>query len=156
MNGPFDPRQEGPLLSAYVDGELEAVEVARIEALLAAPGEAAEYARAEIAKLRRLKQVTGTMRLHEPPPEAWEAFWENVYNRAERSLGWILVGIGAVVIGAWGAVAAVSALVADDSLPLYLKGGIFAVAAGLLLLLISAVRERLHKRSRTRYKDIIR
>jgi len=155
-NEPFDPRKEGPLLSAYVDGELEPADVVRIEAHLALPASESEYARREIEKLRRLNQMTGTMSLREPPAEEWEVFWESVYNRSERSLGWLLLCAGVVLVGAWAVLQAVTALVADQNLPLYVKGGIFGVAAGLLVLLVSALRERLFRRRRTRYDDVIR
>ena len=36
------------------------------------------------------------------------------------------------------------------------KAGIFVVAAGTLTLLVSVVRERIYKRSRTRYKNVQR
>ena len=150
--GPFDPRKEAPLLSAYVDGELEAGDVARIEAHLAEN----EQTRREVDKLRRLKDVTGAMRLKEPPPEEWEVFWHNVYNRAERSLGWILLCVGLVVVGAWGVTESLIVLLKTDALPFYVKGGIFVVAAGSLVLMISAIRERIYKRKQTRYKDVIR
>ena len=65
--GPFDPRKEAPLLSAYVDGELDARDNERIEAHLAED----EETRREVEQLRRLKQVTGSLRLKEPPPEVW-------------------------------------------------------------------------------------
>ena len=149
---PFDPRREAPLLSAYVDGELGPDDVARIEAHL----EESEATRREVEKLRRLKAVTGAMRLKEPPAEEWEIFWKSLYNRAERSVGWILLCVGLVVIGAWGLTEVLTALLNTDTLPLYVKGGIFVVAAGGLVLLISAIRERIYKRNRTRYKDIIR
>lgn len=149
---PFDPRREAPLLSAYVDGELEPNDVARIEAHL----EENEETRREVEKLRRLKAVTGAMRLKEPPAEEWEAFWKSMYNRAERSVGWILLCVGLVVIGAWGLTEVLVALLKTDTLPLYAKGGIFVVAAGGLVLMISAVRERFYRRNRTRYKDVIR
>ncbi len=155
-NEPFDPRKEAPLLSAYVDGELEAADVARIEAHLALPASESEYARREIEKLRRLNQMTGTMRLREPPAEEWEVFWESVYNRSERSLGWLLFCAGVVLVGAWAVLQAVTALVADQNLPLYVKVGIFGVAVGLLVLLVSALRERIFQRRRTRYDDVIR
>jgi anti-sigma factor RsiW len=155
-NGSFDPRKEAHLLSGYVDGELDAADVARIEAHLAQPAAESGEARREIERLRRLKQVTGALRLKEPPPEEWEAFWENVYNRAERSLGWVLLTVGAVVVGAWAVLQAVLALTHARDLPLYVKGGVFIGAAGVLVLLVSAVRERFYKRSRTRYKDVIR
>jgi anti-sigma factor RsiW len=150
--GPFDPRKEAPLLSAYVDGELKPGEVARIEAHL----EANEESRREVEQLRRLKAVTGAMRLKEPPAEEWEVFWKNVYNRAERSAGWILLCAGLVAVGAWGVTEIVAALLKTNDLPLVVKGGIFVVAAGGLVLAISALRERIFKRRSTRYKDVIR
>ena len=150
--GPFDPRKEAPLLSAYVDGELETVDLARIEAHLADN----EQTRREVEKLRRLKDVASAMYIKEPPPEEWEVFWKSVYNRAERSLGWILLCFGLVAIGAWGITEILSALLETEALPLYVKGGIFVLAAGSLVLIISAIRERVYKRKRTRYKDVIR
>ena len=150
--GPFDPRKEAPLLSAFVDGELEPDDVARVEAHLRDD----EQSRREVEKLRRLKAVTGAMRLKEPPAEEWEVFWKSVYNRAERSLGWILLCVGLVVLGAWGITETLSALLETEALPLYVKGGIFILAAGTLVLMISAIRERVYKRKRTRYKDVIR
>jgi predicted anti-sigma-YlaC factor YlaD len=150
--GPFDPRKEAPLLSAYVDGELETVDVARIEAHLAEN----EQTRREVQKLRRLKDITGVMYIKEPPPEEWEVFWKIIYNRAERSLGWILLCVGLVALGAWGITEILSALLNTEALPLYVKGGIFVLAAGTLVLMVSAIRERVYKRKRTRYKDVIR
>ncbi len=150
--GPFDPRREAPLLSAYVDGELEPDDVARIEAHLAENPDT----RREVEKLRGLNAVTGALRLREAPPEAWEAFWDSFYNRAERSLGWLLLAFGAVLVGAWGAVEIVSALAGTDALPLWVKAGVFVGMAGMFVLLVSVVRERVYKRGRTRYKDVIR
>ena len=156
VNLPFDPQREAALLSAYVDGELSAVDVARVEAHLALPASESDFARQEVEKLRRMNTLTGHLRLKEPPAEEWETFWASVYNRAERSLGWLLVGAGAAILGGWAVLQAVTALLGDTSLPLYLKGGIIAVAAGLLVLVISALRERIYIRRRTRYKDVIR
>ena len=150
--GPFDPRKEAPLLSAYVDGELDPGEVPRIEAHL----EENEETRREVAKLRRLKDVTGALRLKEPQPEEWEKFWQSVYNRAERSFGWILLCLGLVVIGAWGLTEGLTALLKTDQLPLLVRFSVLVLAAGALVLMISAVRERIYKRKRTRYKDVIR
>lgn len=155
-NGPFDPRKEAPLLSAYVDGELDPDNVARIEAHLALPDAENAEARREIEKLRRLSQVTGAMRLKEPPAEEWETFWASVYNRAERSLGWIMMSVGLAVVGAWAVLQAITIFLADNSMPLLLKGSIFIITAGVLVLLISVIRERIYQRRRTRYKDVIR
>ena len=150
--GPFDPRKEAHLLSAYVDGELDSKNVARVEAHLNED----KASRLEVDRLRKFNQVTSSLRLKEAPPEEWEEFWTSFRNRCERSIGWILLTVGVAIIGIWSLFNLLMALVGTDSLPLYVKGGIFAAAAGILVLLFSVVRERIHKRSRTRYKNIIR
>lgn len=151
-NGPFDPRKEAPLLSAYVDGELDAADVARIEAHL----EQNEDTRREVAQLRRLKKVTGALRLKEPPPEVWEDFWASGWRRGERALGWVLFGLAVLVLGGWGATELLRGLLGDDQLPLIVKGAVVGGVAGLAILLVSVLRERIYKRGRTRYKDVVR
>ncbi len=150
--GPFDPRKEAHLLSAYVDDELDPEDAARIEAHLAEN----EDTRREVERLRRFNQVTGSLRLKEAPPEQWEGFWSSFHNRNERHLGWLLLTLGVIVVGGWTLINLLKALIHTDAFPLYVKGGIFAAAAGVLVLIISVVRERIHKRARTRYKDVIR
>lgn len=149
--GPFDPHREGHLLSAYVDGELDEENTARVEAYLAGD----EEARREVERLRHFNRITGALHLKDAPPEQWEDFWNRFPHRAERHLGWLLLTIGVVFVGAWGLLSLLQALL-HSGLPLFLKGGIFLIAAGLLVLLVSVVRERIHVRSRTRYKDVIR
>nr|MEE4268336.1 zf-HC2 domain-containing protein [Candidatus Krumholzibacteria bacterium] len=151
-SGPFDPRKEAHLLSAFVDGELEPHDEARIRAHL----EENEDTRREVEELRRLKDLTGQMRLKEPPAEEWEAFWHSVYNRAERSIGWILLTAGIILLGSWTLVQLAMTLVSTTAISQPIKAGIFIVAAGSLTLLVSVIRERIHTRKHTRYRDIKR
>lgn len=152
MSGrPFDPERDAPLLSAYVDGELEGEDLARVEAHLAASADA----RREVERLRAFNRAAAGLRLREAPPEDWEAFWQGAYNRTERSLGWVLLVIGVLVVGGWALWLAGRAILAAD-LPLLVKLALAAGAAGLTVLLVSALRERLFTRRRTRYDDIIR
>jgi len=148
---PFDPVRDAPLLSAYVDGELDAGELARVEAHLKVDA----GARAEVERLRAFNRLTAGLQLREAPPEDWEVFWQSAYNRAERSLGWILLGAGVLVAGAWGLWQAAVAVFAS-TLPVVVKAGLMAGATGLLVLLISVLRERVFTRRRTRYDDIVR
>jgi anti-sigma factor RsiW len=152
MSGrPFDPVQDAPLLSAYVDGELGGEDLARVEAHLAASAEA----RAEVERLRAFNRATAGLRLREAPPEDWEAFWSSAYNRSERSLGWVLLVSGVAVAGGWGLLETARAILAAD-LPLPVKLALAAGAAGVTVLLFSVLRERLFTRKRTRYDDIVR
>ena len=95
---PFDPESEAALLSAYMDGELDAEQVARIEAHLAESPES----RAEVARMRRLKEVTDAMSLRDAPAEDWERFWCNIYNKVERGIGWFALTLGAVIVAGYG------------------------------------------------------
>lgn len=149
---PFDPERDAPLLSAYVDGELCAEEVARVEAYLAASPAAVR----EVERLRQLKDLTASLRLQDAPPEAWEEFWQSTYNRTERSLGWLLVVIGTAVVGGYAVYRLVGTVLATETLPWFVKAALFGAAGGLTALLISVIRERLFTRKRTRYDDVIR
>jgi anti-sigma factor RsiW len=149
---PFDPEHDAPLLSAYVDGELEADDAARVEAYLADSA----AGRHEVQRLRELRALTDQLQLRPAPPEAWEAFWSRHYNRAERSLGWFVFGIGVIVLATWGLFRAALALLDTPVLPWWVKGGILAVAAGLVILLVSVVRERVYVWRKTRYRDVVR
>ncbi len=151
-DAPFDPHNDAPLLSAYVDGELGPRDAARVEAYLAGNSEA----RDEVEQLRRLKGLTDILRLKEAPPEDWEAFWDSVYNRVERSLGWILFLLGATIFASWGGWQLARNFLAVDTLPGWVKGAVMVGIAGGFVLLVSVIRERIFKRSRTRYKDVIR
>ena len=103
-----------------------------------------------------LKKELTMIKFKEPSDAELARYWSSVYNRTERSLGWILLCAGLVLTGAWGLTEILTALAKTDTLPFYVKGGIFVLAAGSLVLLISAIRERVYKRDRTRYKDVIR
>lgn len=149
---PFDHDREMPLLMGYVDGELDPADLARLEIHL----EACQRCQDEVRSFRSLQAVTGRLRLKEAPPEAWETFWGSVYNRVERGVGWIALGLGAAAILGFGLYQAALDLLRTPALPWFVKAGVGAVCVGLALLLVSVVRERIFVRARTRYKDIVR
>lgn len=148
----FERDRDGAWLSAYVDGELDPPDTARVEAWLAASAEA----RAEVARLRDLNALTASLALREAPAEAWEVFWKAPAHRLERRVGWVLLAAGALVLGGWAAWQAVAAVWRAANTPLLLKFGILAAGAGIAMLLFSVVRERIYTRARTRYKDVVR
>ncbi len=138
------------LLMAELDGELGARERDELQRLLV------EYPalRQEQHRLRRLKEVTETMAFKVPPEEVWKDYWTSVYSRVERGIGWILLSLGAIVILSYGIWTGVNELLADATIPGYLKAGILAAIVGVVVLLVSVLREKLFVGRRQRYKDV--
>ncbi len=148
----YQPERDAPLLSAYVDGELDAADAALVEGWVAAHDEV----RREVDRLRAFVTLTSRLRLRDAPPEAWEVFWRRSYNRGERRLGWILFIVGVAVVGGWAFGNAVASVLHRVHLPTVVKIGTGAVGAGLLILMVSVLRESWYARNHSRYKDVIR
>ena len=148
---PFDPEQDGPLLSAYVDGELDNEHRELVDAWV----EDDTRARQEAERLVQLKTFTDHLVLREAPREAWDGFRDKVYNRGERGLGWLLLIIGVAVVGGYGLLRLAVVLLAA-AIPVVVRLGVFIAGAGLLVLLVSVLRERLFTRKRDRYDDVVR
>jgi len=140
------------LLMLALDDELESADRAEFERLLSDNSELRE----EWNRLSRLKEVTANMKLRNPPEEMWDGYWNNVYGRFERGLGWILVSIGAIVFGSWGAWQVVRDLMADADLPTFVKWSILALIVGLVMLLVSVLRHRIFVSQSDPYKEIER
>lgn len=140
------------LLMRGLDDELDSAQRAELERLLSDNPELRE----EWNHLSRLKEVTANMKLRNPPEEMWDGYWTSVYSRFERGLAWILVSVGAIVFGSWGAWAVVRDLMADNDLPTFVKWGILALTVGLVMLLVSVLRHRIFVSKSDPYKEIER
>lgn len=94
--------------------------------------------------------------VRKPPPEVWQDYWQTVYNRVERGIGWILFSLGLLVLLGYGLWHAVDSLLADSDMPGYLRAALFALGLGGIILAISVIREKLFTRRRDPYKEIER
>ncbi|MHB8077941.1 MAG: zf-HC2 domain-containing protein [Candidatus Krumholzibacteriia bacterium] len=149
---PFDHTRDAAWLTAWADGELDPAQAASVAAHVAQ----CAACREETARLHRFDLVMGALQLREAPAEAWEAFQTRLAQRVGLGLGAGLLVAALAVLGAWGGWLGVGALLHAAALPWWVKGAVLAGAAGLLVLLGATVRERLHVRRRTRYKDVVR
>jgi ferric-dicitrate binding protein FerR (iron transport regulator) len=140
------------LLMRAVDDELSPSERIELDALLAHD----PTLRAERERLTRLKEVTGTMKLRNPPEQLWDDYWNSAYSRLERGIGWILLSFGVIVVGGWATWQFVAELIADTGMPPLIKAGILAGSLGLVILTVSVLRQRLFVRKTDPYKDIVR
>lgn len=83
-----------------------------------------------------------------------QVYWSSMYVRLERSIGWILIFIGALILLIYGSYKIVESLVLDLSITLLQKIGFLVMIGGLVILLVSSIREQLFVHKRERYKDI--
>jgi ferric-dicitrate binding protein FerR (iron transport regulator) len=140
------------LIMASVDGELASGERAELERLL----DERPNLRAEWARIQRVKEVTDAMALRPAPEEVWSDYWASVYSRLERGIGWILFSLGAIVLLSYGAWTGVRQLLADTTVPWFVKASLLALTVGVVVLLVSVVREKVFVGRRQRYKDVER
>ena len=140
------------LLMRALDDELEPHERVELERMLSDNPEL----RDEWDRLSNLQEVTANMRLRNAPEEMWDGYWTSVYSRFERGLAWILVSLGAIVVGSWGAWYFVKDLMADADLPTFVKWSILALIVGLVMLLVSVLRHRIFVSQSDPYKEIER
>lgn len=140
------------LMMAALDDELDPGQRQELDdALRADP-----LLRGEWDQLRRVKEVTGVMTLRAPSDRLWQDYWSSVYSRIERGVGWVLISIGAIVLLSWGAWQWVGDVLDTQDMPWFAKAAIFAVVAGVVVLLVSVIREKLFVRRSDPYKDVIR
>ena len=86
----MDHQKIKELISSYHDGELDNREKQMLEEHL----EQCSECRREFEEMGKFEEVMGKMQLKKPQKEMWEVYWNTVYNRLERGLGWILLSIG--------------------------------------------------------------
>ena len=137
-----------PMLSAYLDNELEPAERTAVERHV----ESCERCARELNELRGVVNASEELAAPSVDDAVWDAFLENVYNRLERRLGWALFVIGAVLV---------SGLIAYEAVVLPWASPVVKVVcaipiAGLGVLFVSVLRQRLHVARSDRYSRDVR
>jgi len=146
----MDHQKIRELISRYHDGELDQEQRRQVERHL---GECRECRR-EFEEMRRFEEVMTKMAFRKPKKETWEVYWASVYNRLERRIGWILLSIGGMILLFFGGYKAVEGIIQDPSTPLLLKVGLLALLGGVVVLLVSLLREQVFVYKKERYKEV--
>lgn len=149
MNDRHDSRLN-EMLAGYIDGELSGSERTEFEKELANN----RQLQAELKEMQMIKDKTSLLTYDDLPDEVWQNYWESLYRKTERGLGWIFFSIGAIVLASFGLIQFFKGIFADDSIPLYLKAAVVIFAVGLAILLVSVGRETLFAYKRDRYKEV--
>ena len=147
-----DTERAHQLMMGALDGELGEADRAELQRLF----DGYPFLQAEWKKLEKLKEVTSTMTLRSPPPEIWDTYWTSVYHRFERGVGWVLLSLGAIVSLSYGLWKAAQEILADTTIPGFIKGAILLAIVGAVVLFVSVAREKWFTYRSDPYKDIQR
>jgi len=140
------------LLMGYLDKELTDEQRRQFEEHLAGCSEC----RGELERFKKVKQITDEVTLVEPEDRIWQDYWSGVYNRIERGIGWIVFSVAAVLLTIYGGFKLIEAIVGDVTIGILLKAGLLALIAGLAILFVSVLRERIFIWSKDRYRNVRR
>ena len=146
----MDHQKIKKLISSYHDGELDNKDKQVVEEHL----KQCSDCRNEFEEMGKFEEVMGKMQFKKPQKEMWEVYWSTIYNRLERRIGWILLSIGGMILLFFGGYKAVEGIIQDSSTPILLKVGILTVLGGVVILLVSLLREQLFVHKRERYKEV--
>jgi len=106
----------------------------------------------ELASMGRIVELTDQLRLRAPDDEFWEGYWESVYRRSERSVGFFFVIAGVLMMLFYGIFKAVT----SPRLLTYEGISITVILVGLIVIFVSVARERFHESRSDPYKGVRR
>jgi predicted anti-sigma-YlaC factor YlaD len=131
-----------------LDGEMSPAEAAAYEEHLGA----CDVCRREMTALGRVVRLSEELKLRVPEDEFWQGYWESIYRRSERSVGFVLLIAGLLALVGYGIVRAVT----SPSFLTYEGISVTIILLGLAIIFISVVRERYHERSNDPYREVER
>ncbi|MHC4426857.1 MAG: anti-sigma factor family protein [Planctomycetota bacterium] len=140
------------LMMGYVDNELTDERKREFEEHLAG----CPQCTAELKQFEKLKAITDEVTLVEPEDRMWQDYWSGIYNRIERSIGWIVFSVAAILLIIYGGFKAIEELIGDPGVEMIFKVGLLVLIAGLAILFVSVLRERVYFWKRDRYRNVRR
>ena len=111
-----------------------------------------EILKSELRAFNKIKEVTENMQFKELPDSYWTGYWDDVYRRTERALAWILMSIGLIAVIGFSAYKALSWLYSDPDISILLKAGVSMALLGVIIMIVSILRERMFARKREKYE----
>ncbi len=132
----------------YIDGEMNERDRADFEMHL----EGCAKCREILQDFQELKSLTGRIKMRDPTDEFWDGYWRSLYRRIERKTGWLFIVLGAAMLVTYGAYRAVQSFGTIT----FEKVAIAVFLIGVVILLISVIRERIHQHKTDPYKKVKR
>jgi hypothetical protein len=132
----------------YLDGEMRDDERVEFEKHL----EGCDSCRENMQRFRELQSLTRRITMKDPADVFWESYWRSIYRRLERSIGWIFLVAGGLMLVLY----ALYQVIPTFKRITFEKIAIVVFVLGAVLLLVSVIRERIHQHKVDRYRDIQR
>ncbi len=132
----------------YLDGEMRDDERVEFEKHL----EECDSCRGNMERFRELQSLTRRVKMKDPIDAFWESYWRSIYRRLERSVGWIFIIAGGLMLVVYG----LYQVIPTFRQITFEKVAIVVFVLGAVMLLVSVIRERIHQHKVDRYKDIQR
>jgi predicted anti-sigma-YlaC factor YlaD len=139
-------------IMALLDDELSEQDITIVKEHL----QSCKQCSGEYASLKNLKEVTSSMKIKKLPEYYWDDYWTHVYNRIERGISWLLISLGVIIVLTFASWEAVTALIADQEMNPLLKGGIFVLVVGVIILIVSILREKILVKRIDKYREVKR
>jgi hypothetical protein len=139
-------------MMAFLDDELQESEIQLVKKhLVECPDCSPKY-----QSLNKVKEITAEMKFKKLPEMYWDEYWSHIYNKIERGFSWIFISIGAIIILTFVTWNALLTLLNDTEMSTFLKTGIFIFIIGMVVLLVSIIREKLMVRKVDKYREVDR
>lgn len=140
------------LMMGYLDGELtEEQKEAFLQHVNQCPDCQAEW-----RGFKSLKEETGKMKFRALPEMFWDDYWQHVYNKIERGIGWIFFSLGAIIVLGFIGYEFLKDFLLNAQEPLLLRVGLGLLVFGFIIIFVSVLREKLMVRSHDKYRRIVR
>lgn len=132
----------------YIDGEMTLDEQAAFERHL----ESCDDCRRAMRELGKVNRLTRSITMKDPQDEFWEYYWKSIYRRLERKAAWIFVIVGICMITGYELISAIQ----NFGRITFQKVALVVLLIGIIMLVVSVVRERLHQYRSDPYRDVKR
>ena len=139
-------------IMALLDGELDDENISQVTEHL----ESCEKCARDYTSLKKVKEVASKMKFKKLPEFYWDDYWKHIYNRIERGLSWLFLSLGTIIILCFAGWEFLNTLIVDEKIHPLLKWGIFILMIGLIMLIISILREKIMVRKVDKYKEVER
>lgn len=89
-----------------------------------------------------------------PEDILWENYKESIYAKIERGVGWIFFSVGSILLITIGLFYFIKDFLLDNKINIIIRLGTGLLIIGVVVLLVSVIRERIFFNKHERYKEV--